>query len=124
MLILEYKLRLSRAQQAAMDEAIRTTQFIRNKCVRLWMDGRGVSANDLQTLCARLAHEYSFAAQLASSPSRRLPRLGRHRALLHQLSGETSREEGIPPLPARLPLGRVQADRMAARPGRQAPYSL
>ena len=40
-----------------MDEAIRTTQFIRNKAVRLWMDGRGVSANDLQTLCARLAQE-------------------------------------------------------------------
>src|SRR5215471_7639999 len=66
MLILEYKLRLSRAQAAAMDEAIRTTQFIRNKCVRLWMDGRGVSANDLQLLCARLAHEYPFAARLNS----------------------------------------------------------
>jgi putative transposase len=66
MLVYEYKLRLSRAQQAAIDEAIRTTQFIRNKCLRLWMDGRGVSANDLQLLCARLAHEYSFAARLNS----------------------------------------------------------
>jgi putative transposase len=66
MLIYEYKLRLSRAQQAAIDEAIRTTQFIRNKAVRLWMDGRGVSANDLQTLCSRLAHEYPFAARLNS----------------------------------------------------------
>jgi putative transposase len=35
MLILDYKLRLTRAQAAAMDEAIRTTQFIRNKCLRL-----------------------------------------------------------------------------------------
>jgi hypothetical protein len=52
-LIFEYKLRLSPAQQAAIDEAIRTTQFIRNKCVRLWMDGRGVTANDLQVLCSR-----------------------------------------------------------------------
>jgi putative transposase len=66
MLILEYKLRLSRAQAAAMDEAIRTTQFIRNKCVRLWMDGWGVSANDLQVLCSRLAQEYPFAAALNS----------------------------------------------------------
>jgi putative transposase len=66
MLVYEYKLRLSRAQQTAIDEAIRTTQFIRNKCVRLWMDGWGVSANDLQTLCAHLAHEYSFAARLNS----------------------------------------------------------
>src|SRR5215467_8406402 len=66
MLVYEYKLRLSRAQQTAIEEAIRTTQFIRNKCVRLWMDGRGVSANDPQVLCARLAHEYSFAAALNS----------------------------------------------------------
>jgi hypothetical protein len=34
MLSYEYKLRLSRAQQAAIDEAIRTTQFIRNTCAR------------------------------------------------------------------------------------------
>ena len=66
MLLDEYKLRLSPAQAAAIDEAIRTTQFIRNKAVRLWMDGRGVSATDLQILCARLAQEYPFAAALNS----------------------------------------------------------
>src|SRR5215467_7544012 len=66
MLLYEHKLRLSRAQAAAIDEAIRVTQFIRNKAVRLWMDGRGVSANDLQVLCARLAQEYPFAAALNS----------------------------------------------------------
>src|SRR5499427_8915875 len=66
MLLFEYKPRLSPAQAAAIEEAIRTTEFIRNKAVRLWMDGRGVSANDLQLLCARLAHEYPFAAQLNS----------------------------------------------------------
>jgi putative transposase len=56
-LIFEDKLRLSPAQQAAIDEAIRTTQFSRNKRLRLWMDGRGVTANDLQVLCSRLAHD-------------------------------------------------------------------
>jgi putative transposase len=66
MLLYEYKLRLSHAQTAAIDEAIRATQFIRNKAVRLWMDGRGVSANDLQLLCARLAQEFDFAARLNS----------------------------------------------------------
>jgi putative transposase len=66
MLLYEYKLRLSRAQAAAIEEAIRTSQFIRNKALRLWMDGRGVSANDLQVLCARLAQEYPFAAALNS----------------------------------------------------------
>jgi putative transposase len=66
MLLYEYKLRLSHAQAAAIEEAIRTTQFIRNKALRRWMDGRGVSATDLQLLCARLAHEYPFAARLNS----------------------------------------------------------
>src|SRR5215470_10138304 len=66
MLLFEYKPRLSPAQAVAIDEAIRTTQFIRNKAVRMWMDGQGISANDLQLLCARLAHEYPFAAALNS----------------------------------------------------------
>jgi putative transposase len=65
-LIYEYKLRLSSKQQTAIDAAIRTTQFIRNKALRLWMDGRGVSRNDLQALCVRLAQDFPFAAQLNS----------------------------------------------------------
>ena len=101
MLVYEYKLRLSRAQAAAIDEAIRTTQFLRNKALRVWMDGRGVSANDLQLLCSRLAHEYPFAAQLNSQARQAAAaRLGGHRALLHQLPGATTREEGLSPLPA------------------------
>jgi putative transposase len=74
MLTLEYKLRGSAAQFAAVDEAIRTVQFIRNTCLRLWMDGRldghtdrrGVSANDLQTHCAALARQFPFVAKLNS----------------------------------------------------------
>ena len=66
MLVLDYKLRTNQAQQSAIDEAIRVTQFIRNKAIRLWMDQRGVSQNDMQTLCAQLAKEYPFAARLSS----------------------------------------------------------
>ncbi|MFL5664270.1 MAG: RNA-guided endonuclease InsQ/TnpB family protein [Ktedonobacteraceae bacterium] len=66
MLIYEYKLDGNTAQYAAIDEAIRITQFIRNKCLRKWMDERGVSKNDLQCYCADLAHEYSFACLLNS----------------------------------------------------------
>jgi transposase len=66
MLHYEYELRLSRTQEVAIDEAIRTTQFIHNKALRLWMDGRGVRATDRQVLCARLAHEVDFAARLNS----------------------------------------------------------
>ncbi len=66
MLIYEYKLDGTPAQFAAIDEAIRVVQFIRNKCLRLWMDERGISKNDLQCYCAVLAREYSFAARLNS----------------------------------------------------------
>ena len=60
MLVYEYKLDGSKKQYAAIDEAIRVVQFIRNKCLRLWMDGKHVSKNDLQTYCAVLAKEYPF----------------------------------------------------------------
>lgn len=66
MLIYEYKLDGNQQQYQAIDEAIRIVQFIRNKCLRLWMDGRSVSKNDLQCYCAVLAKEYSFAALLNS----------------------------------------------------------
>ena len=66
MLIYEYKLHGSMQQYQAIDEAIHIVQFIRNKCIRKWMDGRGVSRNDLQCYCAELAQEYSFAAYLNS----------------------------------------------------------
>src|SRR5260370_36962776 len=66
MLVYEYKLDGSKKQYAAIDEAIRTVQFIRNKSLRLWMDGKNVSQNDLQTNCAVLAKEYPFARRLNS----------------------------------------------------------
>jgi len=65
-LIYEYKLDGTQKQYAAIDEAIRIVQFIRNKCVRLWMDGEKVSKNDMQGFCAVLAKEYSFACLLNS----------------------------------------------------------
>jgi len=62
----DYKLDGTKQQYAAIDEAIRVVQFIRNKCLRKWMDERGVRSNDLQCYCAELAHAYSFAARLNS----------------------------------------------------------
>src|SRR5215469_15906260 len=66
MRIYEYKLRASPTQYAAIDEAIRTVQFIRNSCLRRWMDTRGTSRNNLQCLCAVLAATYPFVARLNS----------------------------------------------------------
>lgn len=38
MLVLEYKVVPNKQQVLAINEAIRTTQFIRNKAIRYWMD--------------------------------------------------------------------------------------
>jgi putative transposase len=38
MLVLEYKAVVSKKQELAINEAIRTTRFIRNKAIRYWMD--------------------------------------------------------------------------------------
>src|SRR5216117_27900 len=66
MLIFEYKLAGTKQQYAAIDEAIRVVQFIRNKCLRKWMDERSISRNDLQCYCPLLAREYPFASRLNS----------------------------------------------------------
>jgi putative transposase len=52
-------------QYQSIDEAIRVVQFIRNKCLRLWMDEHA-NKNDLQCACSVLARAYSFARSLNS----------------------------------------------------------
>ncbi len=69
MLIYEYKLHGNQAQYEAIDEAIRVTQFIRNTCLRLWMDSpcnSSITRNDLQCSCSTLAKDYDFASRLNS----------------------------------------------------------
>src|SRR5260370_3326795 len=65
MLSYEYKVAGTTTQYAAIDEAIRVVQFIRNKCVRKWMDEHPTK-HDLQVYCAVVAREYSFASSLNS----------------------------------------------------------
>ena len=65
MLIYEYKLRGNKKQYTAIDEAIRIVQFIRNKCLRKWMDEHA-TPNDLQCYCSILAKESPFVKQLNS----------------------------------------------------------
>ena len=66
MLVIEYKVKASKTQYSAIDEAIRTVQFVRNKCVRYWMDNKGVGKYDLSKLCKQLAEEFDFAKKLNS----------------------------------------------------------
>ncbi|MFB2880541.1 RNA-guided endonuclease InsQ/TnpB family protein [Floridanema aerugineum] len=58
MLVVEAKLKNGTPEQYhLLDEAIITAQFVRNKCVRYWMDNKGTTRNDLQKLCAVLAKD-------------------------------------------------------------------
>ncbi len=65
--ILEFKVKGKKEQFVAIEEAIRTVLFIRNKCLRLWMDGEGVGQYDLSAYCKVLAAEYKFAGELNST---------------------------------------------------------
>jgi putative transposase len=68
MIVREAKLKNGTAEQySALDEAIRTAQFIRNKAVRFWMDNQGTSKADLYSLCKDLAIEFPFAKKLNSA---------------------------------------------------------
>ena len=69
MLVLEYKVVGSREQYKAIDEAIRTTQFIRNKAISYWMDApREAKINRivLNNYSTALRKEYSFVEELNS----------------------------------------------------------
>jgi putative transposase len=66
MIVCEFKVKGKEVQYRAIDEAIRTSQFIQNKCLRLWMDNLDVGKNDLNKYCAVLAAEFPFADELNS----------------------------------------------------------
>lgn len=66
MIIYEFKVKGKDKQYRAIDDAIRTSQFIQNKALRYWMDNKKVSKYDLNKYCAVLASEFSFADELNS----------------------------------------------------------
>jgi putative transposase len=66
MLVFEFRAYAKSAQFVAIDEAIRATQFIRNKCIRFWMDNPKVGKYELSKQCAILAAEFPFANNLNS----------------------------------------------------------
>src|SRR4028118_854028 len=66
MFVLEFKAKGKKAQYSAIDEAIKTAQFVRNKCVRYWMDNRGVGQKDLYRYNTALRAEFPFVNALNS----------------------------------------------------------
>jgi putative transposase len=67
MLVLEAKLYGKLEQFKIIDEMIRTAQFIRNRCIRHWMDNKGVGQYDLSALTKDLAKEFPWCGKLNSS---------------------------------------------------------
>nr|WP_287356439.1 transposase [Moorena sp. SIO3B2] len=66
-IILEFKAKGKESQYSAIDEAIRTVKFIRNSCLRLWLDNKGTGKSDLSRYSKILAKEFSFANELNST---------------------------------------------------------
>ncbi|MFB8789328.1 MAG: transposase [Potamolinea sp.] len=69
MLVLEYKVKANPGQYKAIDEAICTVQFIRNKCLRYWMDTSKETKIDrfaLNKYSTELRNEFKFVQDLNS----------------------------------------------------------
>jgi putative transposase len=67
-IIYEFKVKGKDKQYRAIDDAIRTSQFIQNKCLRHWMDNKNLKIDKyaLNKYCAVLAAEFPFADELNS----------------------------------------------------------
>ena len=74
MFILEYKLRGKESQYEAIDESIKTVQFVRNKCLRYWEDNKGVGQKDIYKQVTALRKEFPFVKDLNSTACRAILR--------------------------------------------------
>ena len=69
MLVLEYKVKGKLRQYQAIDEAIRTTQFVRNKALRYWIDtgtNTGINRFALNKYFTELRNEFKFVKDMNS----------------------------------------------------------
>ncbi|MBD2185174.1 IS200/IS605 family element transposase accessory protein TnpB [Planktothrix sp. FACHB-1355] len=66
MLVFEAKLEGASQQYERLDEAINTARFVRNSCLRYWMDNKNIGKYDLSAYCAVLGKEFAFAGKLNS----------------------------------------------------------
>jgi putative transposase len=66
LLVFEAKLEGTKQQYERLDEAIRTARFVRNSCIRYWMDNKGIGRYELSAYCAVLAQEFPWAGKLNS----------------------------------------------------------
>ncbi|MGI0499425.1 RNA-guided endonuclease InsQ/TnpB family protein [Limnospira platensis] len=66
MFVYEFKVYPKPQQITAINEAIRTSQFVRNKVLRYWMDNRGIGQTEMFRYNTILRKEFKFVEQLNS----------------------------------------------------------
>jgi putative transposase len=79
MLVYEYKIKANKSKLVAIDEAIRISQFFRNKCLRLWLDSNKEDKISFYTFC-------KYSKQLKDS--KEFPFLSKLNSQAIQLGGE------------------------------------
>lgn len=69
MITLEFKLKGKETQYRIVDEMIRAFQFVRNKCLRFWIDGQKVKLSEVNAEATKIRHniEFPWASLLESS---------------------------------------------------------
>ena len=67
MIVFEFKVKGKKTQYQAIDEAIRTGQFVRNKCLRYWIDGENINRKLLYQYNTQLRKEFPFVKELNST---------------------------------------------------------
>jgi len=66
MLVFEAKLEGTKEQYGKLDQAIRAARFVRNSCLRYWIDNKDIGRYELSAYCAVLAREFEWASSLNS----------------------------------------------------------
>ena len=66
MLVFEAKIEGINEQYQILDEMIQTARFVRNSCLRYWMDNRGVSGYDLNKYCKVLREQFEWCKKLSA----------------------------------------------------------
>ncbi|NET84095.1 MAG: transposase [Moorea sp. SIO1F2] len=66
MLVMEFKAVLKEPQKLAINEAIITARFVRNKVLRYWMDNHGVGKKELYRYNTEIREEFNFVKDLNS----------------------------------------------------------
>lgn len=66
MLVFEAKLQGTNEQYRLLDEAIKTARFVRNACLRYWMDNKNTGRYDLSAYCKVLREQFDWCKKLSA----------------------------------------------------------